>query len=899
MLRTWISLITAALTAAATAAADEPARRDGEGSNLFRLVKRFDFDERSLGNFETTPMRWERFVGPGFPAYALGRFDEQVGHDKPPSFRLGLRGGNVGYEYAHPDMLVLPNAEYVVVGYVRTEYMPEARAFVSACFADRDGRELPGSHRVSQLVGSTSGAAEWTRVEVTMPDDIAGAYSLRIQVWVLQSQIWHPREMQSPDPIVQQDIHGQAWFDDITVYHMPRARLRLSNAAGLVYPDQNESLLIDLGRTSSRALRAELRITREDGSIAHQTSVELADARPSDRADAPRLASDVPAVADRWRNSLQVPLPTLPPGLYTARLNVVIGSERLLDRARRFAVLPELPWSGTPTDALGLNLGEWRDGDVAGARELLETLYVGSAKVGIPLGSAQTPDERTTYLAQLNMLLRELTEARVEPVGVILPPRDGGGGTSNTIRSLLDASAQIRELFAPVLGQLGGILPLWQLGEAATELKGDETWDSAAIDRLAAYLTRFVTMPELVVPLNASSPVPIHGRRSSVRIPGDVPTRSLASNLDFLTKPTVRDIWLDLTPDPDERLSRQMRIADLARRVAIAYAVAPSRLYIPAPFESSLVAGSWAWEPDEEFIPLRTLLTVLSRSRPRGVVTHDVNTTAILFAADDTEFAVIWSRLDDAAASIDLYLGERTEAIDLWGRPVALQRDGARVHIPLGPTPIILYGIDSGLALTHASFQVTPTHIERGDADQRPAIFFRNEFDHVLSGAMSIRGPGAWRISPEFVEFDLGPGETLQRPVDIDLPARQIATDQRLSVELALDTERPTTLKYDVPLSVGLRDVAVDAVATWVGDALHVEQTLRNASDGRVSFSGFCDAPGRPRLETEFLNVAPGESLMRTYVIPRARELVGVSLHVGVDEIHGRRRLDQLVEVPR
>ena len=47
------------------------------------------------------------------------------------------------------------------------------------------------------------------------------------------------------------------------------------------------------------------------------------------------------------------------------------------------------------------------------------------------------------------------------------------------------------------------------------------------------------------------------------------------------------------------------------------------------------------------------------------------------------------------------------------------------------------------------------------------------------------------------------------------------------------------------------------------------------------------------------LNVAPGESLMRTYVIPRARELVGVSLHVGVDEIHGRRRLDQLVEVPR
>ena len=74
--------------------------RLGSGSNSAdaeQVIKHFDFDERSQGNLESIPMLWERHRGPGFPKYANGEFDFQVGYAARPSFYLHSNGRNCAY----------------------------------------------------------------------------------------------------------------------------------------------------------------------------------------------------------------------------------------------------------------------------------------------------------------------------------------------------------------------------------------------------------------------------------------------------------------------------------------------------------------------------------------------------------------------------------------------------------------------------------------------------------------------------------------------------------------------------------------------------------------------------------------------------------------------------------
>ncbi len=106
-------------------------------------------------------------------------------------------------------------------------------------------------------------------------------------------------------------------------------------------------------------------------------------------------------------------------------------------------------------------------------------------------------------------------------------------------------------------------------------------------------------------------------------------------------------------------------------------------------------------------------------------------------------------------------------------------------------------------------------------------------------------------------------------------------------------------MEFVVPITVGLRNILLEAQAWWMGDDLVVQQLLRNLSDRSVSFTAFCQAPAWARAEQTFLNLAPGDAAVRVYRFTDARELTGSALHLGIQEIRGERALDQLVEVPR
>ena len=61
----------------------------------------------------------------------------------------------------------------------------------------------------------------------------------------MQTRDWQPPAEPSLDPIIRQDSNGNIWFDDITVYRLPRVRLGLSNAGepGVARPEATDVVL--------------------------------------------------------------------------------------------------------------------------------------------------------------------------------------------------------------------------------------------------------------------------------------------------------------------------------------------------------------------------------------------------------------------------------------------------------------------------------------------------------------------------------------------------------------------------------------------------------------------------------------------------------------------------------
>ncbi|MFQ5806217.1 MAG: hypothetical protein ACE5I3_07195, partial [Phycisphaerae bacterium] len=426
-----VSPAAAQLTGASPGTQPAPSAIETERVELYRLVKHFDFDEQKHGNYENTPMHWVQLRGDGLPTlYAKGGFDNEVGRDAAPSFRLDIATGNVAYEYQHLDLIVVPESDYVLVGYVRAAGLEFAAAFGAAYFVDRFGELIPGSQRISNPVRATGREPEpWQRVEIALPGEFPMAYALRLQFWILQDYVWRKSDPREVDPIVRRDVYATAWFDDFSIYRLPRVQLRFSNPGGLVLPGRQEEFILEVNNATSQPLRAELRITDRASQLRHTQELDMPAttdlfdfAPPNFPTSRATSTGELAGTPDQHSHMLAVraALPELAPGVYTARLRLLGGCETLLERSTRFAVLPKLPAEDRRHPDIGVDLGRWRRGEIEGLRELLTALGCGAIKIGIPMVGVLDSEEKTSYFQQLSTLVRILAETRIDATGVLL-----------------------------------------------------------------------------------------------------------------------------------------------------------------------------------------------------------------------------------------------------------------------------------------------------------------------------------------------------------------------------------------------------------------------------------------------------------------------------------------------
>ncbi len=850
----------------------------------FKLVKQFDFSE-SDQHFESTPMHWRRLTGPGLPFLGSGTFDAEVGHTAPPAFHLSTPLENVAFEYTHDDLGVIPGADYLIVGYVRPGRLEHARAVLEACFVDFLGQPIAASARVSEPIASSGANPEpWRRIELVLPGDFPDAALLRLRAMVLQTRVWRDPPVNAIDPIEQQDVHVGAWFDDISIYRLPRAELRLSKPANLTYVDQPTSLIVEVHNTTPEQLSARLIVESASGQPMHAEEMQV----PGDRT--------VP---------LEAPLPPLPAGEYVARVELTNAFESLLRRSLRFAVLPELDAANRRHGELGVHLEAGRLHDVDTVRTLVQEAGFGAVRIALPMARFHDDPTLSAYYTELSALMHAFTARRIALSAVVMAPdaKEGELGATST-RRYFAHTPNWREQLAPLLARhVGGMLTTWQLGEESLE-DGQPPWDADTLSELAALLSRFVSQPRVLISRSLFEPLDARDRDICWWAPPEIPTAQLGSYLQMFTRRSSATRWLRLTPAAPGGLDYASRVSDLIQRLSIAKALDPDRLILTAPFELSDASGKLDWRPREGYTALRTWMHFTGGARGVGALRFGHGGLGLIFTRPEASCMVVWTQALHAETPTEaVYLGPQPIINDLWGRswPAELNADGQAL-IPIQSEPLILSHIDASLALLEASFTMAPTYVQVHDPDPRPVLRFRNHYDEALEGELTLTPPEGWRVDPPVLDVMAAPGELFELPLDLRVPPRQVAATQTLSAELAIRSPRRAVVRFSGDLTVGLKDVQVEVNAFWLDEqTLVVEQTTHNLSDEPLSVRVFCQAPLRPRRQSVLIDIAPEHHRTQTYTFQDAsvRELVGMPLHLGLRELYGDRQLDQLVETPR
>ena len=858
---------------------------------LRRVLKVFDFNEREFGNYGTVPLGWRHLEGRGFPIYLEGRFDPEVGHTAPPSFRLDLNGGSLAYRYEGRDIAVRPNSDYFVVAWVRTEGLRSARAFVTSTLLDREGELLPGTEQQSALVGGPDSSDQWTPLTLRFRCEHPDARYMGLTLWLAQRSVWRAVPP-APHEVGHQDIHGTAWFDDIVVYRMPRAALRTSRPGGVFVGREVPELEVELSDPDGLHLEGALIVRDADGQTVDERSVPV---RTRDDAPIFRVAYDA-----------------LPIGLYEAEFTVRAAGATLIHHSLRFARLAErVNLSDTAGRGFGVMLTDVSAPMLDAQRELLAALEPQWAKVPVWYAQQAVLDQPEDP-AGVDAYLEAIRQMRCEPVGVMMDvpsltmPRAGDGFIR--MFDLLSADPIAwRPLIAGLWSRAAGLVSVWQLGD-------EHHWHVTADDRAKRLIERLrVEMADLMAePVLASvasariapgsqNPADLQNPADfrSVLLPNSVDPERIGLHLEGRLAPDPRRVWVTVEPLEDTFYPRVIRMDDWTLRLVETYFQGVGGVFVRAPWDPGKDRLDARTDPREEYIVFRTVSNILGDATPVARMPLNGRVQCRVFDQGGIAILCVWDpRAPREGIEHRLAIGENVQQVDPWGRRSVLPTVGGRQVVRIGPTPtFLLYGRTWLLEFQRA-FAVNPSQV---DARFDPLSFeveFRNTWSAPISGSVRLALPEPWEVRPYRITFSLRENEVFRQRLDVRFPPNAQCGLLPLVGEFDIDADRHRRFIAHTWFDFGPTDIDIHAIATRSDEHVTVRVDLANRTDRPVHFEGYLLAPDHPRVERQFSNCQPGQRVTRMFVIPNAAELAGRDVRISLKEINGLRFWNQVITIP-
>jgi hypothetical protein len=887
------SLLTAVLQAqdvtAAEVKADEPSRPEISGR---RIVKHFDFNEAPLGNFENLPMHWRRHKGVGFKPLLEGEFDREVGHLSAPSFRLKLDGGSLAYHYPDPDIregrdiAVRTNSDYLLVAYLKTQGLTEARAYVTAYYLDRKGFRIPGTERRSRLIGGAGGATDWEPVTVALPGGVAGSRYIGISLWLTQSTVWN-KGARPKRHIERVDIDATAWFDDMTVYRLPRVTLQTSKPGNAFDEHESVLLLTDVNDPDGLHLSAKLEIRDADKRIVG-------------------VRDDIPVHMDEHTASDEVTFNDLPVGFYYADLTVSTGQTVLVHRSLQFVRVSECV--SPPTEmgrGFGVTLRQTDADFLSGQRQLLQCLHPEYVKV--PIWYAQPAVLAGAVPgSHIDLYLESVVEVPADPIGIMMddPLRErptDGTHVPTMVEIFSEDASGWKPFIAGQWTRYAGLIHVWQLGNDGDRDVFLDDRSPQMVELVQREMRSLMSEPLLALPASTNyDHVAIPEiKYDTVTLESAVPVDGIAEHLRPFLAGDRYHLWVKVDPLDSKRYPREARLADLARRLVEVYHQHVGGVFLSAPWNGVADLLNPQVNPTEEYIILRTVADVIGGSSAVSRTSLNGAVECLVFNRDGWAILFVWDEYAPPGGREHvMLLGEDAEQVDLWGRRTKLRTIGNRQVVRIGRMPKFIIHTPTWMVEFRRKFQVRPDIFEASfDAEQRE-IAFTNTHHDSISGMLRLVVPPDWDIRPNKMSFVLAPGEEFRESVSIRYPLNAEAGVHPIVGDFDIDADRKYRIMTPAWFELGLEDIELDTCVFHRNDDVVIRVTLTNQSPNPVSFDGQLLAPGRSPINRLFASFKPGQSLTKDFVLKDAEELSGQLTRIGLKEVRGSRFWNRLVRIP-
>jgi len=174
---------------------------------------------------------------------------------------------------------------------------------------------------------------------------------------------------------------------------------------------------------------------------------------------------------------------------------------------------------------------------------------------------------------------------------------------------------------------------------------------------------------------------------------------------------------------------------------------------------------------------------------------------------------------------------------------------------------------------------------------QTASYHFSNPFDRGISALVTLNTPEVWRVSRREAAHKLSLGEQSRQEFDVFLLPGATSGMQPIRIDIQLTAEQQYQFSIYRKIQVGLGDLEM-TITTQInaqGQVL-VKQFLTNKTDDVVSFSCQLFAPHRKRMRQAVVNLGRGR-VLKTYLLPDGKSLIGKTIYVRATEIGGSRTL--------
>jgi hypothetical protein len=874
------AIILALLMSAIARAADKAA--------VDRTLRTIDFEERRLGNAEELPMHWSKVEGQGMPHYVNGRLATDQARSGKYSFRFDLNGGSLVYRYNPGRIKVQARSHYRVETYVKTTPLPNARARLTAYFVDADSRPILSSIRRSELYAGKDADEPWKLLHVDLS---AGktAESLVVELELLQPAKYAPVTL-GEQTLFPSDIHGTAWFDDVSVSQVPKVKLSTESPGNIFRRDEPLKLTVLVNDRSTDDLAAQLVITDAKGQTVYQRSGAL------DMAAAENLGPGL--------KRMTLLLPQLLPGWYEASLVMTSRGQYVGRQMLDLVLLADNAPQVRPDPRFGIIATELPFDGWAELPQILPFLSVGRVKLAV---WTKEGDIQQTDSDGFDRLLVSLQELNITPTAVLLdlPPPVTQKMRGTAWRDLLEAPPEAwQPQLAIMISRHANHLDRWQLGGDGSDVFVTQKEMRQVYQLVYNEFTKLVQRPDLAMPwpawyeLEGQLPATV-----ALSVHPSVLPAQLPLYMQDIGKHEGHNLSLTLQALDREQYGREVQIRDLAQRVIYALAADAKRIDLPLPFTVVREDEDLVRQPKELLMVVRTLVTTLGGATFKGKVPIAEGLEAFLFDKNGQGILAIWDRGSQSGVKqLALNLGDKPRAVDLWGNVTPLLRTTAdrtsqKVQITVGPMPILLVDIDGQLAQLRASVGFDRPLMESSFMSHTRHIHFTNPYRQAIAGTLHIKGPEGWTLNPPTMTFNVNPGETFDQEMTIEFPYNSFHGPKAITAEFSFQADRAATFTMPLTLTLGLTDVRMETFALRDGNDIHVQQTITNYGDKKIDYIAFAIFPGQARQERIITNLAAGRTTIKVYRFKDAKIVPNSKVRTGMKELNGTRILNDEVGI--